>query len=1414
MVNRALLIDYIPMDRVQALAANTGLPHRTHGSALFADISGFTKLTETLARTLGARRGAEELTGQLNLVYDALVTEVHRYGGSVIGFGGDAITCWFDEAQVNAPFRAVGAALAMQHAMQAFSAVPMPDGSTVSLAMKVAIASGPARRFLIGDPNIQFMDALAGHTVARMAEGEHHAEKGEVLVDENTARAVGSPITILEWREDESTNERFGVIGTLHTPAPTAPWPEYTGEEIAESRLKPWLLPTVYERVRQGLGEFVTELRSAVAIFLRFDGIYWDEDEEAGQKLDAFIQRVQQIIDKYGGSLLQIAIGDKGSYLYATFGTPIAHEDDEHRATAASLELSKIPTEYPFINPLQIGISRGNMRAGAYGAQARRTYGVIGDAVNLAARLMQAAHPGEVLVSGNIHDAIPTRFNWKTLNPIKVKGKSDAIPVFSLEGTGDHISRLQEPIYALPMIGREAELALIDERIKQTIRSRGQIIGITADAGMGKSRLVNEAIRISRLHSATGYVGECQSYGTNTSYLVWRSIWRSFFNLDEVSTLAEQRAILEKELAALDPGMLTRLPLLGTVLDIPLEDNDFTRTLEPQLRKTALEALLLDCLERRSKQLGARGTFLLLVLEDVHWLDPASYDLLELIARAIPFWPVMIVLAYRLVETQIQKSEVENLAHFTKIKLDHMNASELSRLIRAKMEQYGVTSTDEALTAQVLERAQGNPFYVEELVNYLQDRNLLAAGTTGALLELPASLHSLILSRIDQLSEHQKITLKVASIIGRLFHLAQLYGYYPALGERDQVKDALDELSRLELTPVDQIEPEIIYLFKNMVTQEVAYESLAYATRSTLHEQFAHYLESIELPDRVLDLLAYHYGRSENAEKKRAYFSRAGEAAAARFANVEAIEYFSRALDLVRESEIEERYRLMQAREKVYNLQGERDSQIQDIQALSELAERLNDNIRRVEVSLAQTQYASAIGDNVGALDAAKRAVELASTAGTQENEVEGYLEWGRILWRMANYPAARMQLEIAREKAVGRPRLEGSALRNLAVVALRQGNFDEARTYFEQSLAMFREIGDRLNESTVLKNLGNLYFFEGNFSSARTCYEQAITLYREVGYKLGESDVINNLASVLDGTGDYDQIRTLLEQALTLKRQIGDRQGECSILINLGFFAVAQGDYTSAFTYYQLSLETAEAIHGRELEASTLNNMGVLFAAQGDYASAQEYYQRSLVIKRDIGEQPGEAETLAYLAMLHHHLGSHQESFKTAQQAAIIANEVGSQLEQTIGLNVAGQALLALNRLDEAAEVFQKSYELRQELEQEHTAMEPLSGLARVALAKQDMDKAREHVEAVLAHLATRSADGLDEPVRVYLTCYQVLQALNDPRAPQILTQARDFMHARLAAISTDALRDSYLNNVPAHRELNGLIRQAEQNA
>ena len=1223
---------YIPTDRRHALAQGAALPNHTSGAALFADISGFTPLTEALVQALGPQRGAEELTRWLNEIYDALLAEIELYRGSVIGFSGDAITCWFDDHNpeylkphptTSTALRATACALAIQRTMQRFAQVDIPGAGIVSLAMKAVVTVGPARRFLIGDPTIQRVDALAGQTLYRLASGEHLAERGEVLLDEAAVSALGGQLHVVGWRHDLESGERFAAVNVLNVAVETAPWPRMKPDALSDDLLRPWLLPPVYERLKNDMGEFLTELRPTVALFLRFSGIEYDGDPQAESRLNTYIQSAQRILAQYDSYLFQLIIGDKGSNLYASFGAPQAHEDDAVRAIAAALELRDLQMD--FIKDVQIGISQGLTRTGACGGVYRRTYSAIGDAVNMAARLMQNAPAGQVLVNQNVSKATSEDFTWEELPPLLVKGKSQPVSVLRLIARRSrHGIRLHEPKYALPMVGRAAELALVEQKLNLALKGRGQIVGITAEAGMGKSRLMAEVIRLARERGMMGYGGECQSYGTSISYLVWQNIWQRFFDLDPAWSLPEQVAALEWRLTESDSALLARLPLLGAVLNLQIPDSEFTSSFTAKLRKASLESLLVDCLRKR-----AQKSPLLLVLEDCHWLDPLSHDLLEAIGRATSDLPVLIVMAYRPAQLdRLLAPRVKQLFHFTEISLTDLPAQDVEKLVAFKLGQvYGeVATVPQALIEKVSGRAQGNPFYIEELLNYLRDRNIDPQQPEALeQIDLPNSLYSLILSRIDQLTENQKTLLKVASVIGRLFRAAMLWGVYNQFGGQERLQNDLDTLSALDLTPLDTPEPELVYLFKHILTQEVAYETLAFATRAMLHDQIGQYIEAHypDTLDQYVDLLAYHYERTENQLKKREYLLKAGEAAQENYANAAAIMYYRQVLHLLPDKE---RIAVMVKLGQVFELVGDWESAEEINRDAEALASSLGDVSR-------QAQAQSAMGwllRKQGKYPEAEEWLQRAHASYEQLDDKLGMshvmTNIGEIYRLQGKYDEARsyygnsLNLAVQIMEPHDRRVARADAIKGAGTVATWQGDYETARILNEESLALRRELSDTPGVATLLNNLGIIARFQGDLTGARTMNEESLALFRKMGDRWAVGQLLNNQACVASDQREYSEARVLLQESLDIRRQLGDRAGLALSLNTLADVVLDEGQFSEARPLLDESLTINRELGDQTAIAYLIEDYGGLASAEARHARALQLGGFAAALRESIG--------------------------------------------------------------------------------------------------------------------------------------------------------------------------------------------------
>ena len=1155
---------YLPRDRLVSLATGMELPERAEGSVLFADISGFTPLTEAYEAHLGSRRGGEELTRVLNEVYADLIGEVERMRGSVIGFAGDAITCWFDGDDGR---RATSAALAMQRGMGRFQAIPSPAGGTLGLGLKAAVTTGKVRRFVVGQSDIQRVDVLAGDPVYRVAVIEQLAQRGEVLVDLAAHQALGAAAFCSDQRRDDVSGTMAWVVQSIQPIEGVEPWPPIEAVQLPDALVDPWILAAMRSRHRSGLGDFLTELRPAATLFMKFAGIDFENDEQAAAKLDAFFSAAQRIVSGLGGVIHQLTLGDKGSFLYAAFGAPVSHEDDTRRTLAAALSLRAMAASNPDISGIRLGIGRGTTRTGAYGGPTRKSFGVLGDQVNLAARLMGKAEIGQILISDSAAREVEGLFRLRELPPMRVKGKSMPITVHSVEGEmEDQARRIAVGTYALPMVGRARELEEIRGLLDVAASGLGQAVILTSDAGLGKSRLTAEVVRCATAAGFRMFQGECQTFGTNTLYAPWWPVWREFFGLTGREDPEQVAAILRDRLSSISQNLVPRIPLLGPVLNIDLLDNQLTRTFDSKLRRASLDALLVECLRAEA----ARQPVLIL-LEDVHGIDPVSRDLLRMLIQAVARQRVLLLLVGRpRPEQPLLGPDEQGLDYVRTIILSEFTEAESATLIRMKFRQlYGEgPQLPDSSVSRLTDKTGGNPFFIEEVMNWMHHKGIDALSVDALeSADLPVSLHSLVLSRMDQLEEGARVTLKVASVIGRLFRASIIWGVYPELGSEAEVRKNLDELSAGDFTAQDSAEPELTYLFRHVVIQEVAYESLPMRLRSRLHELIGLFVEN-RLPSaslQVLDILAFHFGRSDNTAKKREYFLKAGDAARSSYANEAAAGYYRALLPLLEE--------------------GARIPVLQNLGRVLEFA-----------------------GDWKAAMEQYEAALELAARAGEARAETHCQLLIGDLLRKSGALDEAGQCLEVVQEafSGLGDEVGLGQALHSAGTLAAQTGRYDHARDLYTRSMEIRRRYGDESKVASLLSNVGIIARFQGRVDEALALQQESLEIRRRLRDAWAVGNSLNNLGMAKRYKGDFSGARADLEEALRILQKVGDRAEIANTLNSLAEVALDQGDISGSEHYLQESLRLTR-------ELGNVRAIAFLFEAFASNAFMQQRPERCL---------------------------------------------------------------------------------------------------------------------------------------------------------------------------------------------------------
>jgi class 3 adenylate cyclase/tetratricopeptide (TPR) repeat protein len=1063
------------------------------------------------------------------------------------------------------------------------------------------------------------------------------------------------------------------------------------------------------------------------------------DPEDMMEIMDGAFDVLIEPITQYEGTLARLA----GDGVLAFFGAPIAHEDDAERACRAALEIIERAGEYAARLEEERGISGFNVRVGIHtglvvvgevGSDLRVEYTAIGDAANLASRMETAAKPGTVLISEDTHRLIAPLFETEALGPIEVKGKAEPVSV--------HRVLVRRPASAKPrgikglespLVGREAEFRALSEALERLQAGVGGIVTIVGEAGIGKSRLVAQLRKSAAPLDLEWVEGRSLSYGGSIAYLPWLDMLHGPLGMSVEDPPLAVRDALRRWVQALCPDHFDEVyPYLGRMMSLPLEEEAEARLrgIEPE----GMKVLTFRAVERVVES-AARERPLVLVCEDLHWADPTSLELVEHLLPLTDRASLLLVSAFRPYRDHgcwgIREAAGRRYPHrLVDLPLVPLTAAESERLVGNLLE---VEALPRPLRERILTHAEGNPFYVEEVIRSFIDSEIIVydgvmeqwqAMQRVEEIAIPDSLQGVLMARIDRLEEESRRVLQLASVIGRIFPYRVLSAI---VAEDEELDQRLLTLQREEMIRERARVPELEYIFKHHLTQEAAYNGLLRRERRSLHRQVAEAMERVS-PDRVeeqLGLLAHHWESAGEREEAGDYLRRAGEQAAQQFANTEAAGYFSRALELTPVEDLAERFELLLAREDVYDVQGDRDGQRQDLEGLQELADSIDDDSRRAEVALRQANCAHHLPDYPAEIDAARTAVRLAHPAGDGRREAQGYAYWASALHF--------------------------------------QGNYRASRSRYEQALALARTADFWRAESKCLLGLGHVSIAAGDFAASRAYYEENVRLCHEAGDRRRENVARLFLAGAMIEQGNYDEVRTCCEQAVSVLREVGDRWNEA----------------------------WSHELPGR------------VYQALGDYETARSHYERYLQGCRDVGDDRGVVFALAELALASHHVGDDEGARQLAQQAADMARGQGHGSSLCTALTRLAHALVSLARLDEAEDVYRNAVALWHELGQPRPAVEALAGLARVRQAHGDLLQAQHHVEEILTYLETASFDGIDEPARVYLTCYRVLRANGDPRAHDILERGYRFLQERAAKISDEGERRSYLENVAANREI-----------
>jgi class 3 adenylate cyclase/tetratricopeptide (TPR) repeat protein len=1053
-----------------------------HGSLVFADISGFTALSERLAKR--GPIGAEELTEVLGQCFAGLLAVAYAEGGSLVKFGGDALLLLFDGPAHEV--RACRAALGMRSSIRTLGRLRTSVGN-VRLRMSQGVHSGDIDLYRVGDSHDELI--ICGPAASDVIRMESAAGAGEIIVSAATARALRTALPAL--------------IG--------------------------------------GGGD--AEHRNVAIAFVHFDGT--DRlRERAGvdavaDALDELVRVSQSAAEAEGVTFLATDIDKDGGKIILVSGTPTAHEDAEGRLLRVVRRIADARTTLP----VRIGVNRGHVFAGSVGPPYRRTYTVMGDAVNLSARLMAKAAQGEIVVHPSVLELSRTAFATTAMDPFHVKGKAAPIDAVIL---GDAIGTQEVAATGRTrLVGRDEEMTMLRAWLTET---QGSLVDIRGEAGTGKTRLLRE---IATEATAPCWIVSCERYERSTAYFAVGLLLRHVLGLPRQATASD----IVARVTAADPQLEPWAPLVGDVLDVPVDDTDTTRSLEPKYRPQHTATVVTALLDR-SVPPGA-----VLGIDDAQWLDDASRAVLRRVVASIEDRHFCVVTTTR----GDQATFVQTGGHH--ITLGALDDAASAALVVAAGEALGAEPMRPETVAAIVERADGTPLFIEELVR--------VATRTGSP-DLPDSIEGLIATQIDALPPHSRRLLRYAAALGESFEpsvFAEVVAD-PALCDARAISARVDGL-------VDALRDGRA-AFRHRLVREVAYRTLPFRVRRDVHARAAYVLERATADDaHRAGVLSMHCFHAEQYEKCWAYARVAGEHAYRMYALTEARELYERALAAAKHFDCPTGPLLetMTNLARIYNLSDHLD----EAQQLTTRARRLVEDSPAdlAEMYLLHAKISTLMGRATAAMRWVRRGLRLLDEIDEPHLGLKARLEVMFANLRLRdgrrNDAVDWATRAVADAREAGDKHALGEAYWVLHSACVGSASSTPG-TDAERALAIFEELGQDENVALLLLNLGAAAYFRGRWDEALDYYERSRLKFVRVGSLVDAGLGACNIAEIFAEQGRLDEARRQLEETIAVWRSLRFTTGVALGTRYLGRVSLRSGDVQSALEAFQEAREVFAA--------------------------------------------------------------------------------------------------------------------------------------------------------------------------------------------------------------------------------------------
>jgi tetratricopeptide (TPR) repeat protein len=923
----------------------------------------------------------------------------------------------------------------------------------------------------------------------------------------------------------------------------------------------------------------------------------------------------------------------------------------------------KVQKDYGADFKMRIGLNSGPVIVGSIGDDLRMDYTAVGDTTNLASRIEGMAKAGTSLVSSHSHKLTRDFFEFQALGKVQVKGKEEPQEIFELIKAGAVNTRIGASVAKglTRFVGRKNSIATLMDSYNKARSGSGHVVGVVGDAGVGKSRLLLEFKKQLLQGEFALFGGQCLHFGSVMAYWPILDILRSYFEIKEGDQESLIKKKMEEKILRLDKELHGVPPPFHDLLSLQIEDEAYQKLDPVQKREKAFEAIR-DLLVRESQDRP-----IILVVEDLHWIDKTSEEFLSYLIEWLANTHILLVLLYRPEYTHTWGSK----SHYTKIGLTQLTSQSSAELIQAILYDCEI---EPGLETLILNRSAGTPLYIEELTQSLLENGTIQREQNQCFLavepkdiQIPDTIQGIIAARMDRLEDNLKRTMQVASVIGREFAYRILQ---TITGVREELKSYLLNLQGLEFIYEKSLFPELEYIFKHALTQEVAYNSLLHKRKKEIHGKIGEAIEQLytERLEEFYEILAYHFVQTEDWEKAFLYLSKSGNKARQAFANhyTKAIDVSNRITPALQEKE--ELLSIYEGRGLVWLLLFKLDEAIDDFQIMRQIA--CASGNKRKE------------GESLGHL-------ALAHLEKLSEEHFP-FVE---------QYAQAAIQLS----QQTGDQKILAKGLSSLGTVNQASGNLIEADRNLEASLKISRREGFKESSSQSMSFLGLQAYWQGHFERAVSFGRDGLAVSRDIHDGFHELLTIGNLAFAHWGVGDYGEAFRILHDGIRVARERDSWLGAGRMMNTLGWLHSEFGDVAQAMEYDQESAKLGQAHGISNVEISALINLGLDHFLLGQHERALSCLDSTLdrVQREAFGAHRWRwtIRLLVGLAGVHYAKGAYEEALRYVEQGLKEAQATSSQKYVAKGWALRGKILAQLGDRETAGAELQRAYTLAEQL-------------------------------------------------------------------------------------------------------------------